>query len=204
MQTAPETVTLDDRDPAEDLIRAYYADFNVRRLEGAAARFHPDARIEHITGHSEQGPNGFLVLARLWLTAFPDGRLTVNAVRSCGRDMYDVDLIATGTHTGTLAFASWMFRPTHRTVSLHAREFVQIENGLFRFASLSFDLQDLVRQLTTIDKDRLLQHAALIQELAAQLREQDDTARQRDLIERLGRQLDAARQVARPYFRVNQ
>jgi hypothetical protein len=204
MKISPDTATLSGRDPAEALIRAYYDDFNSRRLDAAAARFHADARIEHITGHAEQGPDGFRVLAQLWLTAFPDGRLSVAAIRSCGRGMYDVELIATGTHTGSLAFGSWMFRPTNRTVRLPAREVLQIENGLFRFASLTFDLHDLVRQLTRIDKDRLLQHVALIQQLGAELAAEADTGRQRELMDRLGMQLDAARHVVRPYFRANQ
>ena len=62
--------------------------------------------------------------------------------------MYDVDLVAEGTHTGTLALGSWSFRPSHVAVQLRARELFQVEDGQFRLASLTFDLQDLVRQLS--------------------------------------------------------
>jgi SnoaL-like polyketide cyclase len=191
-------------EPAERLIRAHYEDFNQRRLDAAAARFHPDARIEHITGQTEQGADGFRLLAQQWLTAFPDGRLAVECIRASGAGMFDVDLVASGTHSGTLAFGSWVFRPSNVAVRLPARELFHIEDGLFRFASLSFDLHDLVRQLARVDTANLLQHLARIQQTGEQLAADADPARQRDLLDRLGRQLDAARHVLRPYFRGNQ
>jgi hypothetical protein len=189
-------------DAAEDLIRAHYDDFNHRRLDAAARRFHPDARLEHVTGRLECGPNAYREFAERWLTAFPDGRLMVQSIRPRGPGLYDVDLIATGTHAGTLTFASWIFRPTNVEVRLSARELVQIDHGQFQFASLCFDLQDLVRQLATVDTSTLLQHITRIQQLGEQLTAATgNAARQRELLDRLGRQLDEARHVVRPYFR---
>jgi hypothetical protein len=186
------------------LIRAHYDDINGRRLDAAAARFHAGARIEHATGQVEQGPQGFRVLALKWLSAFPDGRLTVEAIRPQGRNLYEVDLLATGTQTGALAFGSSSFRPSGIAVRLPARELFQVENGQFHLASVTFDLHDLVRQLTTVDTARLLGHVERIHQLGEQLAAETDRTRQRELIERLGRQLDAARHVVRPYFRPGQ
>jgi predicted ester cyclase len=185
---------------AEDLIRAHYEDFNERRVEAAAARFHPDARLEHVTGRLERGPDAYREFAGRWLTAFPDSRLRVERIRRRGPGLYDVDLIAVGTHLGTLTFASWIFRATGVRVRLPARELIQIEDGQFQFASLCFDLQDLVRQLASIDVTTLLQHLRRIQQLGEQLTAANP-ARQRELLERLGQQLDEARHVVRPYFR---
>ena len=190
--------------PAEDLIRAHYDDFNQRRLDAAALRFHADARIEHITGQTEHGPGGFLVLARQWLTAFPDGQLRVERIRAERPGMYDVDLVASGTHIGTLAFGSWVFRPSNVAVRLPARELFHIDDGAIRFASLSFDLHGLVRQLARIDTAKVLQYTARIHQLGEELGRATDPARRRDIIDRLGTELDEARQIVRPYFRVNQ
>src|SRR3954451_11274620 len=189
---------------AEALIRTHYDDFNARRLQVAAARFHAEARIENITGQVAVGADGFLLLAQQWLTAFPDGRLHVASIRPRGGGMYDAELVAEGTHSGTLAFGTWSFRPSNVHVRLPARELFQIEDGQFRLASLSFDLQDLVRQLATVDTGRLLECVARIHQIGEYLAAQSDPTRQRELIDRMGQQLDAARHVVRPYFRTNQ
>src|SRR3954468_439881 len=192
------------RETAEALIQAHYEDFNARRLQVAAARFHADARIENITGQVACGAEGFLLLAQQWLTAFSDARLLVESIRPRGAGMYDAQLVAEGTHSGTLAFGSWSFRPSKVHVRLPARELFQIEDGQFRLASLSFDLQDLVRQLATVDTGRLLECVARIHQIGEYLAAESDPTRQRELIDRMGQQLDAARHVVRPYFRTHQ
>ena len=189
---------------AEALIRAYYEDFNTRRLPAAAARFHPEARIENTTGQVARGGGGFLLLAQQWLTAFPDGRLLVESIRPRGDGMYDAELVAEGTHSGPLAFGSWSFRPSKVHVRIPARELFQIEDGQFRLASLSYDLQDLVRQLAPVETGKLLEYVGRIHQLGECLAAEHDPTKQRELIERIGRQLDAARHVVRPYFRANQ
>ena len=189
---------------AEALIRTHYDDFNARRLEVAAARFHPTARIENIAGQAGHGADGFLLLAQQWLSAFPDGRVLLESVRPRGAGMYDAELVAEGTHSGTLALGSWSFRPSNVHVRFPARELFQIEAGQFRLASLSFDLQDLVRQLAAVDTRKLLEHVARIHQLGEYLSSAEDPTRQRELIDRLGSQLDSARHVVRPYFRTNQ
>jgi hypothetical protein len=187
-----------------DLIRAHYDDFNARRLDAAAGRFHADARIEHASGQVEYGPEGFSLLARQWLTAFPEGRVTVQHLRAQGANLYEVDLVATGTHTGSLALGAWTFRPSHVAVRLPARELFHIEAGQIHLASLKLDLQDLVRQLATVDIASLQGHTARIGQLGERLAAETDPKRQRELIDRLGRQLDHARHVVRPYFRTGQ
>ena len=56
---------------AEALIRAHYADFNARRLQDTAERFHTTARIENITGEATLGGNGFVLFAQQWLSRSP-------------------------------------------------------------------------------------------------------------------------------------
>jgi SnoaL-like polyketide cyclase. len=198
-QTAGDNVDALAADLA--IIRSHYADFNARRLDAAAARFHADARIEQVTGQVASGPDGFLLLARQWLSAFPDAHLTIEAIRPVGAGLYDADLVAEATHTGTLTFASWEFRASHVHVRIPAREFFQIENGQFRLTSVSFDLHDLVRQLAAVDTTKLLQHIARLHQLGERLALEESAVKQRELIDRLGRELDAARHVVRPYFR---
>jgi hypothetical protein len=186
----------------EDLIRAHYDDLNSRRLEVAAGRFHPDARLEHITGRIERGPDGFRAFAERWLAAFPDALFSVECIRPRTAVLYDVDLRATGTHRGTLEFYSWTFRPTDVQLRLSARELLHVEGGQILFASLSYDVQDLVRELASVEPQKLLHHLARLKQLGEQLAQAgSNAARQRDVIEQIGRELDIARHVVRPYFR---
>jgi hypothetical protein len=201
MQVLPDRSDDPMAQAVADLICAHYDDLNCRRLDSAAARFHPAARIENGTGQIEYGPEGFRLLARQWLMAFPDVRVCVGSIRSQGAAMYDVDLVATGTHSGSIAFGPWNFRPSHVVVELPARELFEVANGQFRLASLAFDLQDLVRQMATVDTAKLLEHVARIGQLGELLAAEPDVTRQREVIDRLGRQLDAARHVVRPYLR---
>ena len=188
-------------DPDVQLIVDHYDAFNARRLDDAASQFHSEAPLEHVTGCVQFGPDGFRVFAGRWLEGLPDAELSIQGIQRRSAGLYDVDLLGTGTHTGTLTFGSWVFRPTHHELRLPARQLVQIQDGLIRFATLSLDLQDLVRQLATVDTQKLLQHLASLQHLAEQLASARAPARQREIIDRVGAQLDAARHVVRPYFR---
>ena len=187
---------------AEELIRAHYGDFNERRLNAVLSRFADDAHIEHITRRVGQGPGEYAHFLARFLEAFPDAHVTVEEIQPKGRGFYDVRLLATGTHTGTLVFGTRLFRSTGFEVRLPARELFQVVNDQFRFASVSFDLHDLVRQLSSVDTNALLQSVGRIRQLGEELeRAGDNPIRTRELVERLGRELDEARHVVRPYFR---
>jgi predicted ester cyclase len=189
-------------DAAGDLIAAHYADFNDRRLDAVLNRFAPDAPIEHITGRVGQGPGEYGQFLARFLEAFPDAHVHVEEIHAKGRGFHDVRLVVTGTHTGTLTFGTWLFQPTGFDVRLPARELFQVVNGRFQFASVSFDLHDLVRQLSTVDTKTLVQHIARIHQLGEELaRAADNPFKKRELIDRLGHELDSARHVVRPYFR---
>jgi hypothetical protein len=81
----------------------------------------------------------------------------------------------------------WSFRPSKVHVRIPARELFQIEDGQFRLASLSYDLQDLVRQLATVEIGKLLEYVARIHQLGECLAAEHDPTKQRELIDRMGR-----------------
>jgi len=67
---------------------------------------------------------------------------------------------------------------------------------------VSVDAQEIVRQLTRLDLAALDAHLDQIVRLRAELTDAPPgDGRLRELTERLGRELDAARHVLRPYFR---
>ena len=114
----------------------------------------------------------------------------------------DVELLARGTHHGALEFAGRVFRPTNAPVTFRMRELLQVRNGLIVSASLSFDLQEIVLQLTKVDTRALLRHLQRLRDLREELTgAHEDGARAREVLDRIGGELDAARHVVRPYFR---
>jgi SnoaL-like polyketide cyclase len=185
------------------ILSTYYACFNERRVMDAAALFHHDAVVMQMPGAQHtRGPDGYASFAGGWLQGFPDARLTVDRVLRRAHGMYEVDLTATGTHTGPLSLGGWQFQPTGAKACLQLRELLEIRDGQLVSSSLSIDVQELVQQLARVDVRALLQHLSRIQRLGEQLSATNgDTGRQRELIDRLGIELDAARHVARPYFR---
>lgn len=188
----------------ESVIRQFYEHFNERRLDAAAALFADDAVLEHapLRRHS-RGGQGYLEFVRMWTHAFPDAALLVERIVSTDEVNYEVDLLAGGTHLGALDMGSTgVFKPTGVDATLRLRQILEVRDGRIRYSSLSFDLQDIIHQLATVDTPRLLEHLQKIQQLGARLAATPSTnvVEHRNLIDRLGTELDAARRIVRPYF----
>jgi hypothetical protein len=186
------------------LIATFYDAFNQRRFADAAALFADDAVLEHATPRrQEQGGAGYLIFARIWTQAFPDAALTIERIASQDEVTFEVELLVTGTHLGALDMGSCgVFKPSNVRAALRVRQLLEIPVDRIVFSSLSFDVHDLVHQLVSVDTTKLLEHIVRLQQLAEKLAAtpEDDAAERRNVVDRLGTELDAARRVARPYF----
>jgi predicted ester cyclase len=189
-------------DPHETLIHDYYACFKERRFDDLEALFAPDARVEELPfRRDESGSSGRVVFAKTWLAAFPDAVFAIESV-TAKHPMYDVGLVATGTHQGNLDLGGWLFKPTHAVVTLRLRELLEFRGDRIAASSLSFDLHAIVEQLAQVDAAKLLDQLARIRRLGEELaRLQRSPIPPRDVIEEIGRELDAARHTVRPYFK---
>jgi steroid delta-isomerase-like uncharacterized protein len=191
-------------DRNDRLIHDYYQAFNDRRFDDAAALFSEDAVLEHAPlGRQQRGGDGYRQFVEMWVRAFPDATLTVERIASMNGSVYEVELLAAGTHLGALDMgAAGVFKSSGVRASLRLRQLFEIGDGHIRFSSLSFDVQDIVHQLVRVDDNRLLDHIQRIQQLAAKLSRTpvENVVERRNLIDRLGSELDAARRVVRPYF----
>ena len=187
---------------ADSLIRAYYACFNERRFRDLLSLFTEDAAFEQSPFRgSEPGKVERISFANAWLAAFPDAVLTIECVTP--RDpVYEVSLVATGTHDGALDLGGWIFKPTGIATTLRLRELLELREGRIAFSSVSFDLQAIVERLAQVDSAKVLDSLARIRQLGDELaRVQRSPIPARDVIEQLGRELDAARHTVRPYFK---
>ena len=191
-------------DGNERLIRDLYQHFNDRRFDDAAELFAPDALLEHAPlGRQQRGGDGYREFVAMWTRAFPDAALEVRDVSSADGVTYEVELLANGTHTGAFDMGSvGVFKATGARALLRMRQLLEIRDGLVRFSSLSFDVQDIVQQLASIDAAKLLEHIQRIQQIGAKLAATPaaEIVERRSLIERIGVELDAARRVVRPHY----
>lgn len=193
----------DDSTAIKAVIDEYYACFNERRFVEAAALFADDAVLEQLPLlRQERGAIGYLQFVSAWLRAFPDAALIVRGMTAHENSTYDVSVEATGTHRGALDLAGWMFRPTGVRVTFGLRELLQVREGRIAFSTITVNLHEMVDKLAQVDAGRLLDHIDRLRRLAEALRSvQADAARAREITEDIGRELDAARHVVRPYYK---
>jgi hypothetical protein len=186
------------------LIQRLYSLFNARQLEQAAALFADDALLEHaVTGRQQRGPAGYLDFARMWICAFPNAVLTVDAISARTPTTVEVELLATGTHEGPLDLGGYgVFKPSGTCGTLRLRQRVEVQDGKITYSALSFDVHDIVQQLVVVSVPKLLEHLKRVQQLGGRLAQTstDQVMERRSLIDRLGAELDAARRIVRPYF----
>jgi predicted ester cyclase len=188
----------------ERLIRDYYAAFNTRRLADASALFAERAVMEAPPfAAAADAVRSYECFCGLWLSAFPDAYLDVEDVVQRTETLYEVNLVATGTHRALLDLGAYgQFKPTGARTAFRLRELIEVQRGKIAYSNVSLDVQDLTRQLTSIDYDALLGHLDRVERLRAKLVEAgDDKETKHHLAERIGRELDAARLVVRPWFR---
>jgi hypothetical protein len=79
---------------------------------------------------------------------------------------------------------------------------MEVRAARITFLGISLDTQELIRRLASVDDVRLMACLERIRQLTDALTTTPHDAEERgSLLERLGRELDAARAMVRPYFR---
>jgi predicted ester cyclase len=183
-------------------IRQYYACFNERRFDAAAAMFIDDAVIEQAPFQCrERGGAAYRLFAGLWTGAFPDAVVSITDVIDRPGGAVEVHVLTRGTHAGDLAMGGCVFKPTGVKLALRVRELLEFRGARIASSFVSFDLQELAHQLARVDDTQLLMHLSRLRYMEDQLRNAAlDSVRRLALLDSIGRELDAARQVVRPYF----
>ena len=138
-------------DALHPVIRRYYEAYNARRFQEGAGLFALDAVIEHAPYGRLQprGGVGYLESAERSIVAFPDAHIDILRVQTHDNLIFDVELLATGTHRGPLDLGAYgRFEPTGVLVHVRHREVLEIRDGLITYASVTLDVNDLLTQLT--------------------------------------------------------
>jgi predicted ester cyclase len=134
---------------AHALIRQFYTFYNERKIQEAAALFSPDAVVEHAPfGRPQRGPEAYAASAERSFVAFPDAQIEVVSISDHGEAIYDIELVATGTHKGLLDLGEYgQFEPTGVFVKVPHREVLEIHDGKITYASVTLDMTGLIAQL---------------------------------------------------------
>jgi steroid delta-isomerase-like uncharacterized protein len=133
----------------DELIHAYYDHFNARRMADAVAMLSEDAHMEHRgVGLIGDGSDHYARFAERWLTAFPDLRLTIERIEHVNAEWHEVHLLGEGTHEGDFDMGpAGIARATHHKSRMRFRHLLQVRNGRIASSTLSFDTNDLIRQI---------------------------------------------------------
>jgi len=128
------------------LIREYYKAFNERRLEDAAELFTFDAVVQHRPdGVMQKGPEGYMESARATIAIFPDLEIHILHVEQRGDTIVEVDLSATGTHTGDWNMgALGILKADGAIKTVRHREMLEIRGGKITFSSITYDIKHFV------------------------------------------------------------
>jgi steroid delta-isomerase-like uncharacterized protein len=134
---------------ADALIRQFYGFYNERKIQDAAALFASDAVVEHAPfGRPARGPDGYAASAERSFVAFPDAHIEVVSISNHGEAVFDIELLATGTHHGPLDLGAYgQFEATGRHVRVPHREVLEIHDGKITYASVTLDVTGLIAQL---------------------------------------------------------
>ena len=190
---------------SDQLVRDYYRCFNDRQIVTAGTLFAPDAVVDMPPFvRNATGADAYAQFADAWFRAFPDAVLTIEHVEQRNDTMCEVDVLATGTHQGPLDLGVYgLLRPSGVWLTLRWRELLEIRDGHIVNASVSFDINQLIRELSHVDYRKLMACLGTVREVSDELAKVpgDDIDRRRDVTERLGQALDAARHAIRPHFK---
>jgi hypothetical protein len=102
---------------------------------------------------------------------------------------------------GDLTIGGCVFRPTGIATRFRLRELLEFRGNRLSASVVSFDMQELANQLARVDDTQLLMHLSRLRYMEGQLRHVARHSEHRlTLLESIGRELDSARRVVRPYF----
>lgn len=135
-----------EQDPAA-LVRAAYEAFNAREFDLAAALHSADLELADVaTGERLHGRAGYLQRVQGWAAAFPDCLLEVTRLGAAGA-VVSAELVARGTHTGTLLGTTGQIPPTGVQMELRLCELSEVRDGRIARVSSYYDAGSLLRQM---------------------------------------------------------
>ena len=130
---------------ATDIVREYMECWNHRDWERYRSLIHPQYTYTGGDGQEQPGPEAGMTMARMFATAFPDGRIKITNLRADG-DFVTVEFIGTGTHRGELMGVA----PTGKKVSIPVCDVVEVRDGKIYREREYMDMMHVMAQLGAV------------------------------------------------------
>ena len=134
----------------EILARRYYECFNRRDFDHGERYIDPQAVFTYPDGAQQFiGRPGYRELARRWISAFPDGSLSILSLRVVDLSTVRTEWVAHGTHLGVLALPGIRpVAPTGIHTHIPLRETIRFVNGMIVESEMEFDPEDLHHRIS--------------------------------------------------------
>lgn len=144
--TAGRTPSATELTP-ERRARVTYEAFNARDMDMLADQYTEDCELlSEPSGERFTGRDGVKRYMQRWITAFPDGMVTVTNVVPAGNTVV-LEFRGRGTQTGTLDMPAGRIAPTGRTAEVPFCEVLEFANGRIARQRSYYDAATMARQL---------------------------------------------------------
>ena len=134
----------------EILARRYYECFNRRDFDHGERYIDPQAVFTYPESPQQFiGRPGYRELARRWISAFPDGSVSIVSLRVVDLSTVRIEWVAHGTHLGVLALPGVPpVAPSGIHTHVTLRETIRVANLMIVESVMEFDPEDLRHRLS--------------------------------------------------------
>ncbi len=135
-------------DPQE-VVQMTFDDFNNRTYRQNSARYiASDAvLVDGPTGQESYGPEGNIMYADMWITAFPDAMIEVKSHQVNGNRVVS-RFIGKGTFTGQMpAPDGSMIQGSGQRLEMEFTQDAEVADGMITRATTTYDMGEFMRQL---------------------------------------------------------
>ena len=127
---------------AKDVVKESLDAWNSRNFDRMRDLMHPGYTYTGGDGREQKGPEAGLAVARMFATAFPDGRIDVVNIKESG-DTVLVEFIGRGTHKGDMMGIA----PTGRSVTIPVCDVLEVRDGKIYREREYIDMAHVLTQL---------------------------------------------------------
>ena len=139
----------------ERIVRIFHESWDLRDPERGVAVIAADCRFEDVArGEAQIGPDGYRKDYHRWRAAFPDGKVKVTNVITCGdatEGWAVVEFLNRGTQTGPLRSSLGEFPPSGRRMEVRYCSVMQVVDGKVVEGRDYYDSASIARQLGLVD-----------------------------------------------------
>ena len=127
---------------SRDTVQAYIEAWNSRNFDRMRDLMHADYSYTGGDGQEKKGPDAGMAVARMFASAFPDGRISIVSIKEAGDTVF-VEFIGRGTHEGELMGIA----PTGKSITIPVCNVLEVRDGKIYREREYMDMATMMIQL---------------------------------------------------------